>query len=135
MENLITIATFEYSSEAYIIKGKLESEGITTFMADNFTIDADPLLSNAIGGVKIKVKESQKEKALKVLNSISKYSLNDKGEKISCPNCNSHKIDYFSNIKDITSLFSFLAGLLFGILPFYKKYQYRCEGCKTQFNL
>ena len=47
------IASFQYSSEAIIYKGRLESEGIAVFMRDNFTIDTDPLVSNAVGGVKI----------------------------------------------------------------------------------
>ncbi len=49
-----TVAVFQYSSEAQIIKGRLESDGIEVFLADNLTIDTDPLVSNAIGGVKLK---------------------------------------------------------------------------------
>ncbi len=52
MENtFIKVASFQYSSEAMIIKGRLEAEGIEVFMKDNNTIDTDPLVSNAIGGV------------------------------------------------------------------------------------
>ncbi|NJW54799.1 DUF2007 domain-containing protein, partial [Salinimicrobium sp. CDJ15-91] len=52
-----TVAVFQYSAEAQIIKGRLESEGINSFLVDNHTIDTDPLVSNAIGGVKLKVQK------------------------------------------------------------------------------
>ncbi len=135
MENtFITIATFNYSSEAHIIKGKLESEGVKVFLADDFTIDVDPMLSNAAGGVKIKVHNSDKEKALDVLKNISEYCLSDTGEKITCPECNSNKINYFSTIKDLKSLLHFLLGFFVSALPFYINYKYRCENCNTEFD-
>lgn len=53
-ETFSRVAVFQYSAEAQIIKGRLEAEGIETFLADNHTIDTDPLVSNAIGGVKLR---------------------------------------------------------------------------------
>ncbi|TDE45597.1 hypothetical protein E0I26_06525 [Flavobacterium rhamnosiphilum] len=61
------IATFQYSSEALIFKGKLESEGIKVFMRDNNTVDANPMYSNAIGGIKLFVKSKDFVKANDVL--------------------------------------------------------------------
>ena len=111
-DTFITIATFQYSSEAHIIRGKLESEGINVFMADAITIDTDPLMSNAIGGVKLKVSSKQEKKAIAILNSISKYSLNDNLEAIVCPNCGSEKVDFLSTIKDFKSLIIYLFSFL-----------------------
>ena len=54
-ETFVTIARYQYSSEAQIVKGRLEADGIDVFLRDNITIDTDPLVSNAIGGVKLKV--------------------------------------------------------------------------------
>jgi len=130
-----TIAKFTYTSEALIIKGRLESDGIEVFLADNLTIDTDPLISNAIGGVKLKVLTEDVEKAREILNSISQYSLDDEGEKIECPNCKSEKVDYFSNIKGTKSFLSFLVSFVFYVLPIYSKREYRCEECKTRFKV
>lgn len=130
-----TVATFTYSSEAKIIRGLLESEGIRTYLSDEHTIDTDPLVSNAIGGVKLKVAKKDKNNARHILNSISDYSVTDEGKKFSCPNCGSSKIHFFSHIQDLKSLVAFLfSGLLFGLLPFYTKYDYRCDDCKAKFN-
>ena len=129
------IARFQYSAEAQIIKGRLEAEGIQVFLADNLTIDTDPLVSNAIGGVKLKVLSSQAEKAEEILHSIGKYSLDDEGEPINCPNCHNTKVELFSTIKDFKSLWGFILGFLFGSLPLHTKHKYRCEDCNTEFDL
>ncbi|AXT18775.1 DUF2007 domain-containing protein [Flavobacteriaceae bacterium AU392] len=130
-----TIAKFQYSSEAQIIKGRLESEGIEVFLSDNLTIDTDPLVSNAIGGVKLKVLSDQVDEAEIILRSIQRYSINDQGNIIKCPNCESEKIELFSTITDFKSFFSFCIGVLTGTLPFHTKHKYICEQCKTEFNI
>ena len=130
-----TIARFQYSTEAQIIKGRLEAEGIQVFLSDNFTIDTDPLVSNAIGGVKLKVLSHQALKAQHILESINKYSVDDEGNTIHCPSCKSEKIELFSTIKDVKSLFWFIFGFLFSSLPFYTTHKYKCEACKTEFDL
>ncbi|HHC79337.1 MAG TPA: DUF2007 domain-containing protein [Flavobacteriia bacterium] len=133
-ESFKTVAVFQYSSEAQIIKAYLESEGIQVFMVDNFTIDIDPLFSNTIGGVKLKVLSKQENKALELLSSIKKYSLNDDGKAIHCPNCNSKKVQLLTTVRDIKSFLWFVFGLLSAILPPYVKYTYKCQDCNTEFN-
>lgn len=136
MENTFTtIATYQYSSEAQIIKGRLLSEGIEAFLADAVTIDTDPLVSNAIGGVKLKVPTRDVAKAKEILQSISTYSLDDAGAPVVCPNCNSAQTNLFTTVSDLRSLGAFLIGFLFGTLPFYTKYEYRCANCNHKFNL
>lgn len=132
-DTFTTIATFPYSSEAQIVKGKLQSEGIQVYLADEYTIDSDPLISQAIGGVKIQVLTTQKEEAISILKDIHSFSVDENGEAIICPNCESKTIEYFSTIKDIKSLIFFLFGFLLYALPIYTKYTYHCETCKTNF--
>ncbi|WP_417888340.1 DUF2007 domain-containing protein [Xanthomarina gelatinilytica] len=134
-ETFKTIARFQYSSEAQIIKGRLEAEGIDVFLSDHLTIDTDPLISNAIGGVKLKVYSHQSEEAINILESIRTYSMDDEGYSINCPNCQSQKIELFSTIKDAKSLIWFIFGVLFSGLPFYTRHKYRCEACQTEFDL
>lgn len=129
-----TVRTFQYSYEAHLLKAKLESENIDVILFDDLTIDVDPLMSNAIGGVKLKVLESQEEKAKSIIDSIEKYSINDKGDRVSCPKCKEDKVRLYTTVNDLKSLFSFILGFLITVLPFYVKYKYRCENCKTEFN-
>ena len=130
-----TIAVFTYSSEAQIIKGRLEADGIPVFLSDNFTIDTDPLVSNAIGGVKLKVKSEDVDKAKALLKSIEQYSVDDKGNPIVCPNCSMEQVKVYSTIKSFKSFFSFLIGLIVNTLPFSARYRYRCENCNHEFDM
>ncbi len=95
----ITIANFTYASEAQILKGKLQSEGIQVYLSDEHIINIDPLFSNAIGGIKLNVLTVQKEKALAVLKTISTYSVNDQGKLITCPNCQKKTVGYYSTVR------------------------------------
>jgi len=134
-ETFKTVARFEYSSEAQIIKGRLESDGIKVFLSDNLTIDTDPLISNAIGGVKLKVLSEDAKKAERILRDIQKYSLDNEGNLVKCPKCNSEHVQLFSTIKNFKSLLSFIFGFIIGTLPFYAKHKYRCEDCNTEFDI
>ncbi|WP_411765968.1 DUF2007 domain-containing protein [Winogradskyella sp. A3E31] len=134
MENtFVTIAKFQYTSEAQIIKGRLEADGIEVFLRDNITIDTDPLVSNAIGGVKLKVLAKDMDAAKEILNSIKAFSLDDDGNPILCPNCNQNRVEMYSTINDFKSFFSFIVGFIFGTLPFSTRYQYQCDNCNTTF--
>ncbi|GGW55859.1 putative signal transducing protein [Winogradskyella epiphytica] len=132
-QTFVTIARFPYSTEAEIIKGRLESDGIQVFLKDNITIDTDPLVSQAIGGIKLKVLAKDEDKAREILASIQAYSVNDDGEPISCPNCGKHRIELYSTITNFKSLVSFIIGFISGTLPFSTRYQYKCEDCHTEF--
>ncbi|XMO87745.1 DUF2007 domain-containing protein [Algibacter sp. AS12] len=138
-ETFTTVAKFQYSAEAQIVKGRLVAEGIKVFLFDNLTIDTDPLVSNAIGGVKLKVLSHEAIEAKSILNSISEYSLDDQGDNLKCPNCNSNKIKLYYTIKESKSFFAFLFALILSllttVLPIYSKDSYRCENCNTEFDI
>lgn len=135
MENSFTlIGRYQYSSEALIYKGKLESEGIEVFMRDSNTVDTNPLYSNAVGGVKLFVKNEDVEKATKVLSEISKFSVDDNNELVKCPKCGAEQVDMVTSIKDIKSLLSFIFSTLLFFMPFHSKHKYKCATCKYEFN-
>jgi DNA-directed RNA polymerase subunit RPC12/RpoP len=132
-DTFVTIARYPYSTEAQIIKGRLEADGIEVFLRDNITIDTDPLVSQAIGGVKLKVLAKDEAAARAIINSIESFSLDDEGNPIKCPNCHNKHIGLYSTITDFKSFASFLIGFIFGTLPFSTRYQYKCEDCKVEF--
>jgi hypothetical protein len=66
-DTYITVLTFTYPHELAVIRGRLESEGIECFVKDELTVQVNPFYSNAIGGVKLQVKESDLEKAMEIL--------------------------------------------------------------------
>ncbi len=133
-ETFTLIGRYQYTSEALIYKGKLESEGIAVFIRDNNTIDSDPLVSNAIGGVKLFVYTNDFNKAQAVLQTISNYSLDDNNKLIKCPKCGEEQIDMVTSINDLKSFIAFLFSILVVLIPFYSKHKYKCQKCKHEFN-
>ncbi len=67
MSNWVTIYTFSYPHEAAIIQGRLEADGIETFLKDELTVQTHNFYSNAIGGIKLQVWEEDVEVALAIL--------------------------------------------------------------------
>lgn len=134
MSKFIQIANYQYTSEAYLIKGKLESEGVEVFLQNENTINTDPLLSNALGGVKLFVHSEDEQKSKHILDSIPKYSVNDKGESLSCPNCGSQYVNMVTTIRDIKSFLAFIYALFTLSMPIFAKQRYKCQNCKFEFN-
>lgn len=128
------IGRFQYSSEAIIYQGKLESEGIEVFMRDIAIVDANPIYSNAVGGIKIYVKNEDADAAKKIMAQISEFSLDDNNQFIKCPNCGAEKIEMMTSVKDIKSLLAFVFSALISIYPFHTKHKYKCQSCKFEFN-
>jgi predicted RNA-binding Zn-ribbon protein involved in translation (DUF1610 family) len=132
-QSLIQIANYQYASEAYLFKAKLQSEGIEVFLQNENTVNAEPAWSNAIGGVKLFVYSDDVMKAKQVLNSVLKYSLNDDGTVLKCPECGGEKIEMFTTIKDLKSFLAFVYAVFTFSLPFYTKHKYKCESCNFEF--
>ncbi len=133
MEDSFTLITrFQYSSEALIYKGKLESEGIEVFMRDINTIDSNPLYSNAIGGVKLFVRNEDVEKANAILSQISDYSYDDNNLLIKCPNCSSEVVTMETSIRSWKTLVNVIVLGFLALL--FEKHNYKCQNCKFEFD-
>jgi len=91
-DNFKILAVFEFSTEAHVTKSRLDSEGFETMLMDETTIDTDPLISSAIGGVKLLVHKNDFEKAALVYNEIRTYQKDNLGNDIFYPKCNSNHI-------------------------------------------
>jgi len=100
-DNLITILTFTYPQELAIVRGRLESEGIECFVQDELTVQVNLLYSNAIGGIKLQVRESDAAKALEILKSLGYIQDEDVSPSkfLSKLNSFTSKIPFFSKIR------------------------------------
>ncbi|WP_299884549.1 DUF2007 domain-containing protein [uncultured Lacinutrix sp.] len=124
IDNYTILATFPYSTEAQITKSKLEAEGIRVMLLDEKTIDSDPLISQAIGGVKLLVFNEDLTEALKIYNRIRAYEKDKNGENIVCPNCESTKILIAEPTRK---------NIFYMLFPFFEKTKHRCNVCNTTF--
>ncbi|MFT6844194.1 MAG: hypothetical protein ACJAUV_000366 [Flavobacteriales bacterium] len=67
LDNFITIKTFTYPSELAILRSRLEAEGIECRVLDELTAQVNPFYADAIGGVKLQVKESYVARTIEIL--------------------------------------------------------------------
>lgn len=64
-DNLITIATFGNVIDAQLALGKLESAGVKAVLFDE---NVGNLFNVLVGGIKLKIREVDKEEAIRILN-------------------------------------------------------------------
>jgi hypothetical protein len=128
---MITIKTFINPVEANIIKGRLESEGIPTLLLDENTVNTYWLYAQAIGGIRLQVKEEDVTHALSILkeDQAKMFLMNDDEEAdCLCPMC------YSSNIginKYSKSVFGF-SWLLVGFPLLVPDKKLHCFNCGNE---
>ena len=123
-DNYKILAVFNYSTEAHVTKSRLDSDGFKTMLMDETTIDTDPLVSNAIGGVKLLVHKNDFDKAAEIYNEIRDYQKDKNGNDISCPTCNSIRILVAPAQRK---------NVFYMLFPFFEKTRHICNDCKTVF--
>lgn len=96
--------------DAHIAKGVLEEQGIPCWLKDENTVTIDPILTNAVGGIKLMVSRENAQKAWEILESLRK----EQKEKVTCPKCGSHNIEIVSTPRKamtwISSITTFFLG-------------------------
>jgi len=122
--NYTTLAIFQYSTEAHLLKATLEAANINVILVDEVTVDADPLISQAIGGVKLRVHKDDLFRANEIYNTTRRYALTTNGSPIHCPACNATQIL-------IAPLHR--KNLFYMLFPFFEKKRHICTKCKTIF--
>ncbi len=73
---LITVATFDNMPAAHIAKGRLETEGIPCWLADENLGQTDWLYNIAVGWIKLQVAADQVDQARAILDSDLSDTLN-----------------------------------------------------------
>jgi len=70
MNEWVTIATFNYAHQAALLKGRIESEGLLCNIKDELIVNTNPLYSNAIGGVKVQVRDCDVQNVIPLLKEL-----------------------------------------------------------------
>ena len=116
----VTVGRFRDLSEALLAKGMLESADIECFLADQGLVRMDWFYSNAIGGMRLQVKEEDAAVASEILEQPipENFELSEAGESYrqpQCPNCQSVDIQF----EGVDRAIGFATAWLIGIpLPF-----------------
>ena len=85
----VVLQSFSNYVDAHILMGRMEEEGIRCWLKDEHTVTIDPILTNALGGIKLMVRREQYERAAALLNEY----LAEKRKNSACPVCGSNDIE------------------------------------------
>lgn len=128
--NFIHIDTFINYIDANIIQGRLESEGINCWLKDENTVTIDPILTNAVGGIKLMVADVQAERAVELLYSFRE----EKKKLIRCLHCGSGNVEFVSTPRKASNWIGALFGFFFGDFAIAVDKVYHCFDCEREFS-
>ena len=121
---LVTVKTFDNYFLASIILTRLQSDGIECYLKDEHTVTIDPILSNAIGGIKLVVKKEDEAAANKLLDAYHlEYMLS-----ATCPRCGSNSFSQVTK-KEAVNYVTALLIWAFSSYAIAPKYVYQCSNC------
>jgi predicted RNA-binding Zn-ribbon protein involved in translation (DUF1610 family) len=115
--------------DAHIAKGVLEEEGIETWLKDENTVTIDPILTNAVGGIKLMVQQADAQRAWALLDKIKQQQK----AKIKCPKCGSDNIEHVSTPRKASNWVTALFGYFTGNLGFAVDKVNHCFDCGNEF--
>lgn len=121
---LVTVRTFTNYFSANILLSKLRDGGIQCFLKDEYTVTMDPLLMNAVGGIKLVV---NRDDAAEVLELIRHFD-EDYRRNAVCPKCGSHNIDLVPK-RTTANLATAILSWLFSSYAVSAENVYKCGTC------
>lgn len=121
--------SFDNYIDAHLRMMQLQEEGINCWLKDEHTVTVDPILSNAIGGIKLMVHETQKERAADLLRTI----MNKERANRRCENCGSLNVEYIVSNRNPSNWFLAFFTFLFGDYAVGIKKTYHCFDCGHEF--
>jgi len=128
---LITVRTFRDLPEALLAKGTLDSAGIESFLVDDNIVRMDWFWSNAVGGIKLRVKLEDADSADDVLRQPIPEGFEVEGiGNFQQPHC--HKCNSLDTVFEELNEGIAYTGAYFSLpLPVHDK-GWKCESCGYQ---
>ena len=120
----VTLRAFDNYFQANLLLSRLRDSGIECYLKDEFTVTIDPLLSNALGGIKLIVRKENYPEAVAMLQSFQQQNLT----LIKCPVCGTND---FSTVpaKNAKNFTQGLLGWLFSTDSPSVDNIYKCNNC------
>ena len=114
---------------AHIAMGRLEEDGFNCWLKDENTVTIDPILTNAVGGIKLMVAETEAQKAFELLKQLQR----EHKATTACPKCNSHNIEVVSTPRKASNWASAVIGFLFTSYAMPVETVNHCFDCGNEF--
>jgi hypothetical protein len=125
----IQLRSFDNYIEANIVLNMLQHENINCHLKDEHIITIDPLLSPALGGIKLMIHHSQVERAWDMMDKAEQNFL----KTVPCPVCKMHALKIVSITKKHSCKLSALASMILNGNSVEVTKIYRCSHCGYDF--
>jgi predicted RNA-binding Zn-ribbon protein involved in translation (DUF1610 family) len=124
---LVTIRTFNNYFSANILLTKLRDAGIQCYLKDEYTVTIDPLLTNAVGGIKLVINKKDSQEVFGLLQLFDdEYRRN-----AVCPKCGSHNIELVPK-RTATNMVTAILSWLFSDYAVSVENVYKCGSCNYE---
>jgi hypothetical protein len=124
----LLLRSFDNYISASITLARLDEEGITCYLKDEYTVTIDPILSNAVGGIKLMVHPGDFEEAIHLLAGFDK----DYRNALTCPKCGSSEVEYISK-PGIKTWATAILSWFFSSYALASEQVYHCYACEFEF--
>jgi predicted RNA-binding Zn-ribbon protein involved in translation (DUF1610 family) len=121
---LITIRTFNNYFSANILLTKLRDAGIQCYLKDEHTVTIDPLLTNAVGGIKLVINKEDSQEVFEILQLFDE----DYRRNAVCPKCGSHNIELVPK-RTPANMITAILSWLFADYAVSVENVYKCSTC------
>lgn len=125
----VEIRTFDNYIEANIVLNMLQHANINCHLKDENIITIDPLLSPAIGGIKLMVHHLHVQRAWDEIDRAEKAYL----KAVPCPVCKAHELEIVSIARKHKNKLSALASMILNGHSVEIRKMYRCKKCGYDF--
>ena len=122
--DIVVVKSFDNYFTANIYLAKLQGSGIECYLKDEYTVTIDPLLTNAIGGIKLVVKREDAEKALQLIQQSDEEYLRS----IKCPRCGASDFTYVAK-PNVGNIITRVLAWMFASKAIAPDYVYKCGNC------
>jgi predicted RNA-binding Zn-ribbon protein involved in translation (DUF1610 family) len=121
---LIIIRTFNNYFSANILLTKLRDAGIECYLKDEYTVTIDPLLTNAVGGIKLVINKEDSKDVFALLQQFDE----DYRRNAVCPKCGSHNIELVPK-RTAANMITAIISWLFSDYAVSVENVYQCSNC------
>jgi predicted RNA-binding Zn-ribbon protein involved in translation (DUF1610 family) len=121
----IPIWSYDNYVPAHIAMGRLKEEGIDCWLKDENTVTIDPILTNAVGGIKLMVAEANAKRAWELLNQLQQ----EYKARFVCPKCGSANIELVSTPRKPLNWLAAISTFFLGDYALTVDKVYHCFDC------
>ena len=105
----MTVHAFDNYIDAHMAQSQLESEDIRCWLQDEHTVTINPMLTHAVGGIKLVVAEVQEWRARAILGPLGVEARIE----TSCPRCAGNNVQLVASTRKSESVIDSVLGYLF----------------------